>query len=71
LTRWRTRITGLRCLALAAVLWLIYPVHGAVAQRSRAAAPPVLRDLAGTGDLQTIFEQERDKTRILLLLSPT
>jgi hypothetical protein len=45
---------------------------GAVAQRSRpTAAAPVLRDIAGTGDLQTIFEQERDKARIVLLLSPT
>jgi hypothetical protein len=67
----RARIAVPRWLALAAVLWLAYPVPGAVAQRSRAAAPPVLKDIAGTGDLKSIFEQESDKTRIVLLLSPT
>jgi hypothetical protein len=66
-----TRIIVFRWLSLTAVLWLACSVPGAVAQRSRAAAPPVLRDIAGTADLQSIFEHESDKTRIVLLLSPT
>jgi hypothetical protein len=71
LTRRRARIAVSRVLSLAAVLWLAFPVPGAVAQRSRAAAPPVLRDLAGTAELRSIFERENDKIRIVLLLSPT
>jgi hypothetical protein len=30
-----------------------------------------LRDLAGVDDLRALFERDRDKPRLILLLSPT
>ena len=36
-----------------------------------ALAAPVLQDLRGLGELRSLFERDRDKIRIVLLLSPT
>jgi hypothetical protein len=58
-------------LALAVALWLAWAAPQVAAQPAKAAASPVLRDLAGIADLQARFDQERDKVRIVLLLSPT
>jgi len=36
-----------------------------------ALAAPVLQDLRGLGELRSLFERDRGKIRIVLLLSPT
>jgi hypothetical protein len=36
-----------------------------------AHAAPALQDLRGLGELRSLFERDRDKIRIVLLLSPT
>jgi hypothetical protein len=41
------------------------------AQSTSAEAAPALQDLRGLGELRTLFERDRDKIRIVLLLSPT
>ena len=67
----RDRIV-IRCvLSLAAALWLVSSVPSAVARTANATAPPVLKDLAGISELQSLFDRDSDKTRIVLLLSPT
>jgi|SoiMethySBSTD1v2_1073268.scaffolds.fasta_scaffold09570_9 hypothetical protein len=70
--RSRVRHGVSRGLVLAAALWLTWTSPALVAQRAQApTTTPVLRDLAGIADLQARFDQERDKVRIVLLLSPT
>jgi hypothetical protein len=69
LTAHRDRLVVRYTLTFAAVLWLAGPIPRAVAQTS--AAPAVLHDLAGISDLQAVFDRESDRTRIVLLLSPT
>jgi hypothetical protein len=67
----RRRIVVRRSLSLAAILWLGCAVPTAVAQTSTAPALAVLKDLAGVSELQSVFDRDSDKTRIVLLLSPT
>jgi hypothetical protein len=62
----------MRCgLSVAAAFWLSWSVPGAFAQTANATAPPVLKELAGIPELQAHFDRDSDKTRIVLLLSPT
>jgi hypothetical protein len=66
-----TRRIVIRCgLSLAAALWLAWSVP-AFAQTANATAPPVLKELAGIPELQSLFDRDSDKTRFVLLLSPT
>jgi hypothetical protein len=58
-------------LALAVALWLAWAAPQVAAQPAKAPASPVLRDLARIADLRTLFDQERDRIRVVLLLSPT
>ena len=44
------------------------PLQG---QSADQAPPPVLHDVHGVADLQAAFDQDRDKIRLVLLLSPT
>jgi hypothetical protein len=60
-----------RRLCVTAIFWFACSVAGAVAQQSSAPAPPVLRDLGGISELESLFDRDSDKTRIVLLLSPT
>ena len=39
--------------------------------RSQTPATPALRDLSSIAQLQTAFDEDREKVRVLLLLSPT
>ena len=57
--------------AIIAAVVLASPVHQAGAQSGVAAATPVLQDLSGVDELRSLFESDRDKIRIVLLLSPT
>jgi len=68
----RPRRIVIRCgLSLAAALWLTWSVPSALAQTANATSPPVLKDLAGIPELQSLFDRDSDNTRIVLLLSPT
>jgi hypothetical protein len=64
------RVADLRLAVLLAVI-LASPLHQARAQSGVSTAAPVLRDLAGLGELRSQFEIDVDKVRIVLLLSPT
>jgi hypothetical protein len=61
---------GLRRAVLLAML-LASPIPQARAQSGVPSAAPVLQDLAGLGELRSQFENDSDKVRIVLLLSPT
>jgi hypothetical protein len=50
---------------------LAAPSYQAHAQSTSADAAPVLRDFHGLGELRALFERDRAKIRIVLLLSPT
>jgi hypothetical protein len=41
------------------------------AQTAKAPAAMMLRDLAGIEELESRFDRESDKVRVVLLLSPT
>jgi hypothetical protein len=57
--------------AVLAALALVSPLHEARAQSGVANAAPVLKDFRGLSELRSLFERDRDKIRIVLLLSPT
>jgi hypothetical protein len=47
------------------------PREHALVQSPVATVPSALHDLRGVADLRSLFEGDRDKVRIVLLLSPT
>jgi hypothetical protein len=52
--------------------WLLAaPLSRATARAQASTTPPVLHDLAAVSELQSSFDAAREKTRIVLLLSPT
>jgi hypothetical protein len=53
---------------LVLATWLVVAALPLAAQ---APSAPVLRDINRIGDLQTAFERDAGKVRIVLLLSPT
>ena len=57
----------------AALLAVALAAHPSLvrAQSTSAEAAQVLQDLRGLQELRTLFERDRDKIRIVLLLSPT
>jgi len=52
-------------------IWLASSAPPALAQSPVAISAPVLHDLNGMTELRSMFERDRDKVRIVLLLSPT
>ena len=62
----------LRCLAALAVL-VVMATWGPSLVRSYAAATAAskLVDLRGVNELKTLFNQDRGKVRLVLLVSPT
>jgi hypothetical protein len=59
-------------LAALLTMTLAAPPYYAHAQSTTAAdAAPALHDLRGLDELRTLFDRDRDKSRIVLLLSPT
>jgi hypothetical protein len=67
---------NVKCRALVAVIavWVAFGVIGTrtpwIAGQPAYAAPS-LSDLKSVGDLKTLFNQDRGKPRLVLLLSPT
>jgi len=58
--------------AIVLAVSLASPGRYAHAQATAAtAAPTTLRDLGGVAELSALFDNDLDKIRILLLLSPT
>ena len=56
--------------ALALIFGVVSPRLDMTAQ-SAATPSSTLRDLASIDQLQTAFDADREKTRVVLLLSPT
>jgi hypothetical protein len=50
---------------------LASPSPHALVQSPVATVPSALHDLRGIAELRSLFEGDRDKVRIVLLLSPT
>ena len=58
--------------AIVVAACLAWPSPQPLAQAPATTAPSlVLRDLNGVNGLQSLFDRDRDKIRIVLLLSPT
>jgi hypothetical protein len=60
--------------AFGAALALLVGLHQLSATgvtRSQTPASPALRDLSSIAQLQAAFDGDREKVRVLLLLSPT
>jgi hypothetical protein len=49
----------------------LYQLSATGVTRSQTPVPPALRDLSTIAQLQTAFDEDREKVRVLLLLSPT
>jgi len=64
------RIGGRWCAAAVAAVYLAFS-PGAIAQSTRATVPSALQDLAGIGELHSLFDRDSDKIRVVMLLSPT
>jgi hypothetical protein len=58
-------------LAALLTMTLAAPPCYAHAQSTTADASQALHDLRGLDELRTLFDHDRDKVRIVLLLSPT
>jgi hypothetical protein len=58
--------------AFVVAAWLLAtPISRALARVQASTTQPVLHDLAAVSELQSSFDAAREKTRIVLLLSPT
>lgn len=58
-------------LAVAALLGATRAAPRALTQAPATNALPALEDLSGGAGLRLLFDADRDKVRIVLLLSPT
>jgi hypothetical protein len=68
----RGPIVACQVLAVGGAILLAAGVSPRVAaQTSTAQAGAILRDFAGIEELQSRFDRESDKVRVVLLLSPT
>jgi len=67
----RVKSIVLAGLAGAALLGATTEAPRALTQATATNAAPVLRELSGVADLRALFEADRGKVRIVLLLSPT
>jgi hypothetical protein len=54
-----------------ALLILVWARPQALAQIQPDVKPPALHDLRSISELKTVFDQDADKIRLVLLLSPT
>ena len=60
-----------RSAVIVLAVWLAWPAPHAFTQSPVTTASSVLQDLHGVADLRSLFERDRDKVKIVLLLSPT
>jgi hypothetical protein len=68
----RSRLVARHVLVVAgATLLAAGVIPRAAAQTAPAPAETILRDFAGIEELQSRFDRESDKVRVVLLLSPT
>lgn len=51
--------------------WCLCAAPRALTQAPATNSAPALQDLSGVADLRALFDADRDKVRIVLLLSPT
>jgi hypothetical protein len=51
--------------------WCLCAAPRALTQAPATHSAPALQDLSGVADLRAPFDADRDKVRIVLLLSPT
>jgi hypothetical protein len=71
MTRRRRLVTCHVLVIAASILLPASAILRALAQTAKAPAATVLRDLSGIEELQSRFDRESDKVRVVLLLSPT
>jgi hypothetical protein len=57
--------------AIILTAWLVTTAPPVFAQTTGATIAPVLHDLHGAAELGSLFDGDRDKVRIVMLLSPT
>ena len=57
--------------AIAMTTALAVPSPQARVQSPSTVASPALHDLRGVAELRSLFDSDRDKIRVVLLLSPT
>ncbi len=60
-----------RSAVIVLAAWLAWPAPQAFTQSPVTTVASVLQDLRGVAPLRSQFESDRDKVRIVLLLSPT
>ena len=64
-------VIGRTVVAIVVAAWLLAPPPRALAQPPVGAASLVLNELNGVGELRSVFDSDREKIRVVLLLSPT
>jgi len=70
--RLRSPLTQLALLAIASAVVVGTTVRWRISRDAETqASVPVLRDLRGPDEFRAQFNADRDKTRLVLLLSPT
>ena len=60
-----------RSAVIVLAAWLAWPAPQAFTQSPVTTAAPVLQDLHGVAQLRSQFDSDRNRVRIVLLLSPT
>jgi hypothetical protein len=69
--RWRSVVVAAASVAFVLTVALPCQISGEAQPPPKGTDVPVLRDLAGISELRSLFDRERGKIRIVLLLSPT
>jgi hypothetical protein len=64
-------VTGRILAAIVMTAALVSPSPQALVQSPATTVSPALHDLRGVAELRSLFDSDRDKVRIVLLLSPT
>jgi len=65
------RLHGPAAFGAALAVFGLCQLSAAGVTRAQSTTSPALRDLASIAQLQAAFDTDREKVRVLLLLSPT